>query len=150
MVRVAVDYAYLSQQSRPSTFPVVTHNASLVNLPIYLYLYGGPVGRRCHDMHILDLRTCTLRHVVATWQPRGNNCTSANRVCASLQIPDVHVCTSANRVCASPQIPVVHVCTSTNRVCARHDSCDLPGHRILVLSQTDGSEFILALAFTHT
>ena len=66
-------------------------------------------------------------HVVATWQPRGNNCTSANRVCASPQIAyvqvrkshaDVHVFTSANRVCASPQIPDVHVCTSANRACA--------------------------------
>ena len=90
--------------------------------------YGGPVGRGCHDVHIRNLRTCTHAHlgfadlhirdlqkckchVVATWQPRGNNCTSANRVCASPQIPDVHVCTSANCVCA------------------RHDSRDLPGHR---------------------
>ena len=45
------------------------------------------------------------------WQPRGNNCTSTNRICASLQIPDVHVCMSASRRCA------------------RHDSRDLPGHR---------------------
>ena len=85
---------------------------------------------RAH-MHIWDLRTCTyalrkcncfqlvatwlqcVRHVVAMWQPRGNNCTSANCV----------------HVCASPQIPDVHVCTSANRVCARHDSCNLSGHR---------------------
>ena len=96
------------------------------------------------DLHIRDLRKCNCFHVVATWQPRGehvvttwqprgNNCTSANRVCASPQIPDVHVCTSANRVCASPQIPDVHVCTSANRVCACHDSCDLPGHRTILV-----------------
>ena len=68
-----------------------------------------------------------------TWKQlhfrKSRMCTSANRVCASPQIPDVHVCTSANRVCASPQIPDVHVCTSANREYARHDSRDLPGHR---------------------
>ena len=98
----------------------------------------------CHVVSMCLPRGCM-------WQPRGNNCTSANRVCAILQIPcrcacmhvcrsanrvcaspqipDVHVCTSANRVCARPQIPDVHVCTSANRRCARHDNRDLPGHR---------------------
>ena len=93
----------------------------------------GLAHTRFADLHIRDLRTCTYaicvrtctlrdlrtcEHVVDTWQPRGNNCTSANRVCASPQIPDVHVCTSPNCVCASPQIPDVHVCTSANCVCA--------------------------------
>ena len=128
-------------------------------------LYGVPVGHGCHDMHIWDLWTCIsaicrlahtqfaemqlfpcgcnmfatwlqhVFHVVATWQPHGNNCISANRVCASPQIPDVHACMSANPRCARPQIADVHVCTSANHRCARHDSHNLPGHRILGLKR---------------
>ena len=62
-------------------------------------------------------------HVVTTCSPRGyHNCTSANRVCAS-----PHVCTPANRVCASS---CVQVRKSQMCMCTRHDSRDLPGHRI--------------------
>ena len=107
--------------------------------------------RGCHVAttwrHVVTTWQPRGEHVVTTWQPRGNNCTSANRVCASPQIPDMHMCTSANPRCAcvhvrkscmgksaNPRCACVHVrkssmCTSANRVCARHDSRDLPGHR---------------------
>ena len=39
------------------------------------------------DLHIRDLQKCNCLprgyNVFATWQPHGNNCTSANHVCAS-------------------------------------------------------------------
>ena len=107
--------------------------------------------RKCNCFHVATTWRTRCNHVATTWRTRCNHvattwkqlhirksrmcmsvnprCTSANRVCASPQIPDVHVCTSANRVCASPQIPDVYACTSANRVCASPQIPDVYVHR---------------------
>ena len=73
-------------------------------------------------------------HVATTWRTRCNHVATTwkqlhfrkSRMCKSA-IPDMHMCTSANCVCASPQIPDVHVhvhvrksrmCKSANPRCA--------------------------------
>ena len=108
--------------------------------------FADAICGRAH-MHIWDLRTCTYaicgRAIVSTclprgcnvfatllpWQTRGNNCTSANRVCARPQIPDVHVCTSANRRCACVRVRksrmCMHVPKSQMCMCARPQIADV-------------------------
>ena len=99
-------------------------------------------------------RGATWRHVVTTWQPRGEHvvttwkqlhfrksrmcksanpymhmCTSANCGCACVHVRKSCMCKSANLRCACVHVRKSSMCTSANRVCARHDSRDLPGHR---------------------
>ena len=61
-------------------------------------LYGGLVGRGCHDVHIRDLRTCTHAHL---------GCGLAHT-----RFADVHTCTSGICGLAHTRFADLHTCTS--------------------------------------